>query len=264
MQAHLYRVECLTNLHVGSGETTYSIVDNEVERDPILVNVPIIHSSGVKGALRQHCVAGGMITDAVRYIFGQESRSQEDDPKTSPGQYKFFTATLLARPLRVSKGNRSYLMTTTPELLNSIQKLAQGVGIKGFEKAQWPSQAVSGRVMTNAKLTSVEGSTCLPLQASITLQELIDQDYGLVESFRDFALPVIARNQLENGISQNLWYEEVVPYKSVFTFVVLRPENDQKLEFFNMFNHLLTGQGAVQFGGNASVGYGYTTVTKVV
>ena len=53
MTANIYLLECLTNLHVGSGEVNYNIVDNEVERD-VVTNYPTINSSGVKGALRAH------------------------------------------------------------------------------------------------------------------------------------------------------------------------------------------------------------------
>lgn len=55
MRAYL---SCLTNLHVGSGEANFNIVDREVETDPV-TGLPIIHASGLKGALRDDCVARG-------------------------------------------------------------------------------------------------------------------------------------------------------------------------------------------------------------
>jgi len=51
MKTIFYKIECLTNLHVGSGDVNYNIIDNEVEKDPV-TGYPIIHASGVKGALR--------------------------------------------------------------------------------------------------------------------------------------------------------------------------------------------------------------------
>ena len=73
--------------------------------------------------------------------------------------------------------------------------------------------------------------------------------------YKKHDLPVTARNCLENGKSANLWYEEVVPHKSVFYTVVITPntENFDALE----------GQ-LVQIGGGASIGYGLTRFTKVV
>ena len=53
MNSHFYAVKCLTNLHMGSGDTNFNIVDNEVQKDPV-TQMPIMHSSGIKGALRDH------------------------------------------------------------------------------------------------------------------------------------------------------------------------------------------------------------------
>lgn len=54
MSAKLYRLTCLTNLHMGSGEANYEVIDLEVERDPVL-GEPTMNASGVKGALRDFC-----------------------------------------------------------------------------------------------------------------------------------------------------------------------------------------------------------------
>ena len=78
------------------------------------------------------------------------------------------------------------------------------------------------------------------------------------KDFEKTALPVVARNKLENGKSVNLWYEEVVPHKSLFTFVVLAEDCDRTL--LEMFRDTVTGQ-VIQFGGNASIGYGLCKVS---
>ncbi|MFK7969320.1 MAG: hypothetical protein AB8F95_03085, partial [Bacteroidia bacterium] len=84
-------------------------------------------------------------------------------------------------------------------------------------------------------------------------------------------LPVIARNYLENGISQNLWYEEVVPRETRFYFFMRKPKetpdkfiDKESLESSDFFNCILPfdsfvksyASNHVQVGGNASVGYG--------
>ena len=53
MNAIVYKITCVTNLHVGSGEANFDVIDNTVEKDPV-TELPTINSSGVKGALRQY------------------------------------------------------------------------------------------------------------------------------------------------------------------------------------------------------------------
>ena len=48
MKTLIYQVRCLTNMHVGSGDTAYNIIDNEIEKDPVLNNTAVINPSGVK------------------------------------------------------------------------------------------------------------------------------------------------------------------------------------------------------------------------
>ena len=68
------------------------------------------------------------------------------------------------------------------------------------------------------------------------------------ESFDDYKLPVIARNKL--GENKNLWYEEYVPHHSVFYMMIMCDDAVVDLDFSK----------PVRFGGNASIGYGYTKI----
>jgi CRISPR-associated protein Cmr4 len=81
-------------------------------------------------------------------------------------------------------------------------------------------------------------------------------------------LPVIARNQLENGESKNLWYEEVLPRKSRLFTILSFPDhvNEADAALLNHFERLreaLTDGNIVQIGANASVGYGVCTFEEV-
>jgi len=248
MNAHLFCIECLTNLHVGSGESNYNIIDNEVERDPVLKNVPVIHASGVKGALRAHCKEI-LSAEQVKSVFGDAS----DAGNTNSGAYKFFTANLLARPLRVSQGNTSYVLTTTEEILEKLEWLAKGLGAA----LELPKE--------EALKVQVEGQD-MPV-FSYTPKELFgEKAVAIAPGFDAFDLPSLARNCLDKD-NPNLWYEEIVPYTSRFYFFVLAPDvlkTDDKTEFkFTTFSEKLT-KAPVQFGGNASVGYGYCNVKEVV
>jgi len=253
MKAHLFCIECLTNLHVGSGESNYNIIDNEVERDPVLANVPVIHASGVKGALRAHCKGEPW----EKEIFGEAS-----DPSKSSfgGTYKFFTANLLVRPLRVSdeSWNASYVLTTTQEIVDKLENLAKGLGAA----VQIPTEK-------KGKITA-EGETLDWFERGKTeaMKTLFGESkIALAKSFEPFDLPSLARNSLDDkGISNNLWYEEIVPYTSRFYFFVLAPDEfelDGGKKFkFTEFSEKLE-KDTVQFGGNASVGYGYCRVREV-
>jgi len=76
----------------------------------------------------------------------------------------------------------------------------------------------------------------------------------------------LARNYLVNGESKNLWYEEVVPKKSKFYFVIAKPTNldeADRQEKLDAFEKRFDNSSRVQFGGNKSIGYGYSKVEKV-
>ena len=70
----------------------------------------------------------------------------------------------------------------------------------------------------------------------------------------------MARNCLENGISKNLWYEEIVPHHTTFVFPVVVQNNET--DTLKSFKSAIDGQ-IVQFGGNASIGYGLCLLTAV-
>jgi CRISPR-associated protein Cmr4 len=280
MKAHLYRITCLSNLHVGSGDTNYNIIDNEVERDPVLKNVPIIHGSGVKGAFKEHCNSCDMPPDDIMYIFGGEkgiASTGGSKNETSPGNFKFFSANLLTRPLRVSNnaGLMSYALATTPEIIEGFKSLAEGLGYYALGSVAVPNRtagiaAVKPGVFIEGKNATVLQQTDPTVQllqkllghsnnADVELLAIVDPDF-----MADCPLPVLARNKLVNGESTNLWYEEIVPHKSVFYSFILVPESAEAERALVSFNTMVAAQGCcVQFGGNATIGEGYCKVEEV-
>jgi len=254
MTAHLFLMECITNMHVGSGDVNYNIIDNEVEKDPVLCDVPVIHASGVKGALKEHCEARWGKTDTkIIKIFGD---------KDNPGQYNFFSAGLIARPLRVSNGNRPYVLTTAVDILKHFTTVLAGVGIKKYNFPGIKEFNDNKFHVSVDAVKNVEGKEAETLaQAFPALTTLLGAEYAILDSLRNYDLPVLARNVLDDkGISQNIWYEEIVPHKSRFWFIVLAPDNDP---CFQTFKTEITQNGPVQFGGNASIGYGFTAISEV-
>ena len=272
-----YLIRAISNLHVGSGEGDFSIVDKQVQRDTI-TNLPTIHSSGIKGALRE-----GMETDTdikdddVVEIFGSKSKAdapkdptQKRAPKSmKQGLNNFFEGKLLSLPIR--SDHHFYYRATCPLLLQEchdyilqfskehplIKDLKTLLGLTVSEEEpiylgndHGPIRLEDWKAMYNDQ--SIPESVKKEMGDRIAI--LHDND------FKELAgqLPVIARNYLENGISDNLWYEEVVPREAIFYTMVSRHEEKNKLnEYLEKKNHL------VQLGANATVGYGLCTFKKI-
>ena len=80
-------------------------------------------------------------------------------------------------------------------------------------------------------------------------------------------LPIIARNCLEEG-NENLFYEEVLPKRSVMRFITgtynrFNPKDHKKFaDSFNFFEKILIDD-KIQMGANESVGYGVTSISRV-
>lgn len=251
MIAHLYKVECLTNMHVGSGEINYNIIDNEVERDPVL-HTPTIFSSGVKGALRQHLIEQGK-NELVNEVFGKNGEA------TSKGTYKFFSATMISRPLRVSNGSSAYVNATSSDIIINHQNILKSIGIDKYSTSELPKVDNNKFTVGDSEIKEIEGlETSKAENGNKLLEELIGNNWAITthQTLKKIALPVIARNYLENGKSKNLWYEEIVPHKTLFHLIILTPTIENKLDEF-------LDKGIIQFGGNASIGYGYTRIEKV-
>ena len=98
MNVKVYYIDCLTNLHVGSGDANFNIVDKEVEKDPV-TGYPIVHASGIKGALREAYRKNHSEKETEK-IFGKPATENESD---TGGSYKFFDARFLYRPVRAGK-----------------------------------------------------------------------------------------------------------------------------------------------------------------
>lgn len=233
MKSVIVNLECISNLHVGNGDVNYNIIDNEVERDPV-TNYPTINASGVKGALRV------FLKDDVNCVNWFGSANGSGDKK--PGELKVLAANVLAMPLRASKGNVAYYLVSTKEMRDEYEELVKTFSIAADPIAQKDAQS-------DAEAEGVK------LGASFTVADKTIYDMK-EEDFMKTNLPVIARNHLENGISQNLWYEEVVPHKTLMYFIVTS-NNDALVDAFKT---AVDGK-IIQFGGNASIGYGLCKVT---
>lgn len=309
-----YFIECITNLHVGSGDANYGIVDKLVQRDTV-TGFPTIHSSSLKGALREHfeqkwvavffinpSEMDNLMTDIRKEcnkkvadrnfafldkklilktgeastkkveellaaiekldsIFGKEGKGGTD---SETGEYKFLSADLVALPVRCNFKN--YVLGINHDMAADInQKAALFLGT---------SKQIFATAGEENALIIGQGNTLYHIENTLT-QDVFAEDIELAKvkhtnplkatgfngfsakyatfTSADFAdinknLPVIARNKL--GENNNLWYEEVVPHKTVF-ITYIGVTNTNITEFETILKDEL-----IQVGANASVGYG--------
>ena len=255
MSTNIYLINCITNLHVGSGEINFHIVDNEVEKDAV-TGLPIIHGSGIKGALRDKARKDKIDSDIINAVFG----SAGNEEKCNNGRFKFFDAFMLARPMRVygSNSTSSVPVVSVDSVNRYINTLKIFSGKSDYEPITAPDFGSNSFLTNSTEKITVEGEDTgkIPTTLSAILKRLggiFEGVYAIVNNFDTYYLPVVARNHLDNGESKNLWYEEIVPHGSVFYFVVIDSDDVE----------CYTIPDFVQFGGNASIGCGYTQITKI-
>ena len=226
MATHLWLITAKTNLHVGNENTSgIGIVDKAVQRDA-LTGLPCINSSSLKGAINEWCTAQGKMSTADRKtIFGSDKNGSPTD--SQKGKAIFFDAKLLYMPKQCD--DVPYRLATRPEAVAEIVQRADMLGLT---------------VTADMLKERVSAPGFLELDCG-DFSKLCDDEH----------LPVIARNKLDNGTSENLWYEQVMPAETVFCAMI--DDHDGKL------TACLDGQ-YVQIGANATIGYGLCKFTKVI
>lgn len=234
MNVSLLIIDCISNLQVGSGKDNDGLIDNLIQRDPVM-GIPCIFSSSLKGALREHC-SKLLPEDINEEIFGKKV----DDQKAlacKPGAYRFTDAMLLAIPDIMNVRNYPYQLVSCLEVLDELRNEVQLFG---------GGSAIHDAIECGKGMTSIMvGDEEIMLDVNNFLRYFADDEH----------LPVIARNYLENGISANLWYEQVLPRRSRLAAFVLY-EGEMKKSFVNAISNNI-----VQIGANATVGYGLCKIT---
>ncbi len=264
----LFVIKTLSNTHVGSGEQNFGIVDNLVQRDEIS-SLPCIHSSSLKGALRDHFENLEFSKIAFSTIFGDSDGA---------GEFKFLQADLLAMPVRSNK--RSYYLATTIEIVERLIEYTKDLNIN--MKITLPSKDDVkdniAYVNENDKELEIEDFTTQNMDGLEKLAEFLDYEHIAIFSEKSFkaitqSLPIITRNKVAKHADDdnNLFYEEVIPRATLFSFVISEPtvadtgkEEEKELQnsFDKFFETLISD--TIQIGGNASIGYGLTKISEYV
>lgn len=237
----LFRVRALTNLHPGAGDSFYGPVDKTVQRDPASGR-PVIHAHSLKGALREYFESAlnhDENSDFIRHVFGSPVKRNNGD--LQPGDYRFFSADLLALPVPDidPESNEAYHLATDDAVWADFLDRIKLLGRIDFSDVQSLQKAFSPSLPRTFDSTR-KANFC----------EVAEE------------LPVIARNQLDNGKSENLWYEELLPRETVFGFVVQACYSVEKAVHRQTFIDGLDGR-VIQVGANATVGYGYCLFTCI-
>jgi CRISPR-associated protein Cmr4 len=281
----LFCIKTLSNLHVGSGSENYGVIDNLIQRDAA-TGFPCIHASSIKGALREFFfkdIKKG--PDFINHVFGSEKgisevadteetneeKSEEIEKakvkqKTQPGKYRFLQADIISLPVRAL--TVPYVNITCQAAIENIQSLLgdRKIGLLTTLHAKANNNAevqfcYNGNIEieTENKSLPFDVTDLTAIKPIIGSHPGIVQDETFVEAVSDFGLPVIARNQLNDGKSGNLWYEQVLPRETRLLFFVLVPKGDIYFEDFkkNLIEHF------VQIGANASVGYGVCQISHI-
>jgi CRISPR-associated protein Cmr4 len=271
MKVELYTIETLTNLHVGSGDLNFNIVDNQVQKDAIS-ELPNINSSSLKGAFREYFENKNGMKKLVEYVFGGQNNKNEE---TRQGAYSFFEAQLLTRPVRSNK--KAYFNAISPGVIKGFLEIIDNFDIKIDERLKNELIEFSTIEVNNNPLIfeNIDGVFLEDDEAQYydnfntsIIETFLGTDLALFsdEEFKKLSLPVIARNHLDNGVSKNLWYEEVVPKKSKFYFFIGKPENiaeKDKREIEEFEKTFDEKGGRLQIGANKTIGYGFTIIKKV-
>lgn len=258
METTFYKIRAITNLHVGAGDAGFGVIDNLVQRD-VVTGLPVIHGSSLKGALREFFENNwGKEDKRITGIFGNNDNS---------AGFRFLQASLLALPVRSNK--KPYFLGTSPEVMKHLGSAMKDHQVAGFDLEPLmqikPGKGKPVVFIDPGEPVVEEFDELQKGSVSLTESRLLGMTENLAvfedEDFKDLCsdtgLPVIARNKV--GENKNLWYEQVVPRESLFWFAVMHNN-----EHFGDFNDLLTGEKSiVHIGANATVGYGFTKISKI-
>jgi CRISPR-associated protein Cmr4 len=235
MAKYLFLIRALEPLHAGGGDSNYGAVDKLVQMNQTTM-LPTIHGHSLKGA--------------IRAFFETKLKYTEDSP---------FIKTVFGSPVKRAVG-------TDPEQGNAIFMAADLVSIPIPEENHKETVLFHRCISESQWNTSMQKAKLLGLNVNFTTEQIKkmigDNCLNNEATFKIAAkrLPIIARNYLENGHSENLWYEQFVPSESYFLTLIITDGMEKAHE--TTFIQGIDGK-VIQVGANATVGYGYTLFTKI-
>lgn len=261
-----------TSLHPGA-EGTGGVVDLPVAREADK-GYPVIYGSSLKGAIRYKAEQAWENDEKlVSNVFGTPNQA---------GGIGITDARLLLLPMRSLTSH--YRLVTCPYLLERLARDLRLINISAFDLEDLPkieegkAIAISGenlyleefsfKITVNKDVIEKLASAIEKLIYHNSLKNRLTEQLVIVSDndfsyFSRFALPVNARNILDTNtkISQNLWYEEVIPADTLF-YTLLMPRKEQAIYMEDVKN-LFDLEPYIQVGGNESIGQGWCVVSYI-
>lgn len=261
-------IQAETNIHVGNENTSsVGLIDKEIQRN-VLTTIPCINASSLKGAMNEYATSEAKLSSAERVaIFGVDKKDKKDEIiETQKGGCLFFDAYLLLLP--VQDDNNLYKLVTSKKTLEQYVEL---LNLMGIDLSY--SSLVDELKKCDTHFDGQEGAGKSIIDFN-TFKELCSNE----------ELPIVARNSLIG--SGNLWYEQILPQKSIFGTILIAPssievsrkekdgeEQDPKKAKYKTasvsvqnIDKILTktfDRQIVQIGANATIGYGYCLFIKI-
>ena len=271
MEQAVYTIRTITNLHMGDIGSAVNIIDKSVQKDAV-TEYPTIYATSLKGALRNAAAPYNAAQSEekinLKTVFGDTNADG-----AWKGKYRFNDAHLLFYPIR--SDHRPYYLAVSPMLLEQALQIMEIAGkmekaieiIEAFKEQRETDKlyvsdetgdVLVGNIFVGVNENAEDVNAAKALLGLFNIKNepglLYLSDWEMSEHLEQ--LPVIARNQLNNGISANLWYEEFVPRKTVFLTLISR-ECEEDTGFDKMLKE------PFQMGANATVGYGLSVMQKV-
>lgn len=234
---NIWIIQAMTNLQVGSENTSnVGLIDKMIQRD-VLTGIPCINASSLKGAMNEYATyVLNMSSNDRKAIFGVDKKNLND---TIKGKCIFFDAHLLLLPVQDAK-DELYRLVTSKEQIENFLSLADTVGVK-FKYEDF-------------------------LETLCRLDRHFKKNIVPHSEFKhrceDDELPIIARNCLDgNG---NLWYEQVLPQKSVLGTLIVSDNGRNDAGVTDLDNAVSNfDEKIIQVGANATIGYGFCKFSKL-
>lgn len=268
--ANLFKIVCKTHLHAGSGDSNYGVIDKLVQRDPASF-LPGIYASSLKGAMREYWENKTGLQGDLKKIFGDLDKGavifHQANIISIPARSNLFPFLNVTAPLAIDAiiDQNQFLETNlnVAELI-ALKALKQDGKIVVFNISPANLLIEDFTGDANPNNSGIKNDTSFVITDNLKAWfgeriALVD-DKTFIELCSDYNLPVIARNHLENGQSNNLWYEQIIPRESRFFFAVsTTPGKDTDAK---AFYDTLDNEQLVQIGANATIGYGQCLISK--